>query len=56
MVECLCFSGRHDRQNNADQKGREQPSVLRVQSRRQARRALSDTRLNHSKGIQDKHA
>lgn len=40
------FSGRQERQNNADQMGREQPRVLRVQSRRQARRTMSDTRLH----------
>ncbi|XP_053405416.1 uncharacterized protein LOC123522987 isoform X4 [Mercenaria mercenaria] len=39
-------SGRQERQNNADNLGREQPRVLRVQSRRQARRAMSDTRLH----------
>lgn len=39
-------SGRQERQNNVDQQGREQPRVLRVPSRRQARRAMSDPRLN----------
>lgn len=47
------FSGRQERQNNADQMGREQPLVLRVQSRRQARRTMSDTRLHQSLYIYD---
>ncbi|XP_052278984.1 putative uncharacterized protein DDB_G0277255 isoform X3 [Dreissena polymorpha] len=44
------FSGRQDRQNNADAQAREQPRVMRVQSRRQARRAMSDPRLNQDGG------
>lgn len=43
-------SGRQDRQNNADAQAREQPRVMRVQSRRQARRAMSDPRLNQDGG------
>ena len=40
------YSGRSDRQSSTDQQGRDQPRVLRVPSRRQARRAISDPRLN----------
>ncbi|WAR00868.1 E41LA-like protein [Mya arenaria] len=41
------FSGRTEREHSGEQQGRDQPRVIRVQSRRQARRAMSDSRLNH---------
>ncbi|XP_052794484.1 uncharacterized protein LOC128227728 isoform X9 [Mya arenaria] len=40
-------SGRTEREHSGEQQGRDQPRVIRVQSRRQARRAMSDSRLNH---------